>query len=99
MRQPKPFFRKQTRSWYVQIKGKWINLGADKDAAFETYHEMMAGRIDTDPRQQLCVRDTTGHGRSANANSADDRRVCYDCEAFSPVCRQAARCSLIATFR
>ncbi len=42
MRQPKPFFRKQTSSWYVQIKGKQHPLGKDKDEAFRLYHELMA---------------------------------------------------------
>lgn len=42
MRQPKPFYRKFTRSWYVQIAGKQIPLGKDKEAAFAKYHQLMA---------------------------------------------------------
>lgn len=42
MRQPRPFFRKQTQSWYVQIRGRQIPLGRDKAAAWKKYHELMA---------------------------------------------------------
>jgi hypothetical protein len=33
MRGPKPFYRKQTRSFYVQLDGQQINLGPDENAA------------------------------------------------------------------
>ena len=42
MRQPKPFFRKQTRSWYVQIGKKQVPLGKDEKAAWDKYHQIMA---------------------------------------------------------
>jgi len=38
---PKPFFRKSRKLWYVQIDGQQHNLGPDKDAAFDAYHELM----------------------------------------------------------
>jgi integrase/recombinase XerC len=41
---PKPFFRPKKDRWYVQLDGKQINLGSDRDAAFERYHALMAGR-------------------------------------------------------
>lgn len=44
MRQPKPWYRKQTKSWYVQINGRKVNLGRDRDAAFEAFHSLMAGQ-------------------------------------------------------
>jgi len=44
MRHPKPFFRKFTQSWYVTIKGRQYPLGPDKAAAWQKYHELMAGR-------------------------------------------------------
>jgi integrase len=44
LRQPKPFFRQQTQSWYVQIDKKQHNLGPDKEKAKQKYHELMAGR-------------------------------------------------------
>ena len=39
---PKPFFRKGRGLWYVQLAGKQINLGPDRDAAFARYHGLMA---------------------------------------------------------
>jgi hypothetical protein len=44
MREPKPFFRKQTGTWYVQIGKKQHNLGADEQVAKQKYHALMAGR-------------------------------------------------------
>ncbi|HEY2828017.1 MAG TPA: hypothetical protein VGJ04_10485, partial [Pirellulales bacterium] len=44
MRMPKPFFRKQTQTWYVEIDGKQHNLGPDKDAALKQYGNLIAGR-------------------------------------------------------
>lgn len=41
---PQPFFRKSTQSWYVQLNGKQIPLGKDRDKAFEKYHTIMLGR-------------------------------------------------------
>ena len=41
---PKPFFRKELNRWAVQLDGKQINLGPDKEAAFHRYHELMAAR-------------------------------------------------------
>ena len=38
---PKPFFKKARGLWYVEINRKQINLGPDRDAAFELYHQMM----------------------------------------------------------
>ena len=42
MRQPKPWFRKQTKSWYVEFGGKQIRLGTKKREAWKKYHEIMA---------------------------------------------------------
>jgi hypothetical protein len=44
MREPKPFFRKQTGTWYVQIGKKQHNLGRDEQVAKQKYHALMAGR-------------------------------------------------------
>ncbi|MCG8450367.1 MAG: hypothetical protein MI725_12430 [Pirellulales bacterium] len=43
-RRPRPFFRRQTQSWYVQLDGRQINLGCDRDAAWDKYNEVMAER-------------------------------------------------------
>ena len=41
-RQPKPFFRKQTQSWYFSSGGKQHSLGKDREAAFKKFHQLMA---------------------------------------------------------
>jgi hypothetical protein len=38
---PKPFFR--ARRWAVQIHGKQVNLGPNRDAASCRFHEIMGG--------------------------------------------------------
>ena len=44
MRQPKPWFHKQSRNWKVQFGTKQINLGPDKKEAWDKYHSLMAQR-------------------------------------------------------
>jgi len=44
---PKPYFRKSRGLWYVQIDGRQINLGRDRDDAFQQYHRLMG-----EPRQR-----------------------------------------------
>ena len=39
---PKPFFRTARQAWFLQLAGKQVNLGPDRDAAFSRYHELMA---------------------------------------------------------
>ncbi len=39
---PKPFFRPKKNRWYVQLDGKHVNLGPDRDAAFDRYHKIMS---------------------------------------------------------
>jgi integrase len=39
---PKPFFRAPRGLWYVQIHGRQVNLGPDRDEAFRRYHDLMA---------------------------------------------------------
>ncbi len=38
---PKPFFKKARGLWYVEINRQQFNLGADREAAFRQYHQMM----------------------------------------------------------
>jgi hypothetical protein len=45
---PKPFFRTARNAWFVQVAGKQVNLGPDRDAAFCSYHKLM-GRPKADP--------------------------------------------------
>lgn len=46
---PKPFFRDSRQLWYVQLDGRQVNLGRDKDSAFRTYHSLMANRTEPSP--------------------------------------------------
>ncbi len=39
----KPFFRKQTKTWYVQIGKQQRNLGPDEGTAKEKYGHLIAG--------------------------------------------------------
>lgn len=57
---PKPFYRKARRLWYVQVRGKQINLGPDRDEALQKYHELMASPeppafTPTDPGQPVAA--------------------------------------------
>ena len=42
MRAPKPWFRKQNKTWYVEIGGRQVNLGKDKRLANEKFRKLMA---------------------------------------------------------
>ncbi len=50
-RQPRPFFRNQTQTWYLQIGKQQINLGPAKDDAWEQYYQIMAniGQMQSGP--------------------------------------------------
>lgn len=48
-RQPKPFFRKQTQSWYLQLGKRQIQLGKEEDKAWQEYYAIMAGREEPSP--------------------------------------------------
>ncbi|HWB08625.1 MAG TPA: tyrosine-type recombinase/integrase [Pirellulales bacterium] len=50
MRIPKPFLRRQTGTYYLQIGKRQINLGKDKAAADIEYHRLMAERGEPTPR-------------------------------------------------
>src|SRR3954447_26765027 len=43
MRQPKPFYRTQTGSFYVQLDARQINLGPDEAEAYRRWHLLKAG--------------------------------------------------------
>ena len=49
-RQPKPFFRKHTSSWYGSITGRQIPLGRDRELADEKFRKLMADRGPSVPR-------------------------------------------------
>lgn len=41
MKFPKPWFRPGRGVWYVTLNGKQINLGSDREAAFQKYRELI----------------------------------------------------------
>ena len=41
-RQPRPWFREQNRTWYIQLNGRQVPLGKDRQKAFERYHALLA---------------------------------------------------------
>lgn len=45
MKQPKPFWKKSHKCWYVQRGDKQIRLDPDKEKAWQMYHKIMAGEI------------------------------------------------------
>jgi len=45
-REPRPYWKKSHRQWYVKIDGTHYPLGRDKEAAWEEYHKLMTGRRD-----------------------------------------------------
>lgn len=51
---PKPFFRKSRNLWYVQLRGKQINLGRDKETAFRRYHALLSAP----PEQPVATDDS-----------------------------------------
>lgn len=57
MREPQPFFRKQTQSWYVKLGKDFIRLGTDETDAREKYHEIMSKRR----KQTVTEADAVAH--------------------------------------
>jgi hypothetical protein len=42
MRIPRPWFRKSNKTWYVQIRGRQVNLGKNKTEAHAKYRKLMS---------------------------------------------------------
>ena len=55
-RQPKPFFRQQTQSWYFSTGGKQYPLGKDREAAIQKFHQLMASTQQL-PAEVITVND------------------------------------------
>ena len=55
MRQPKPWYRKSTRSWYVQIGRKQVRLGRDQGQAWVKYHELMSVSRGAEPEGETTI--------------------------------------------
>jgi integrase len=56
---PKPWFREDRKLWYVELAGRQINLGENRDEAFRRYHEIMAqhrpGTVPNAPNESPAV--------------------------------------------
>ena len=50
---PKPFYRKSRDTWYVEVDGRQINLGKDREAAFQRYHAIMAAPPEVRPTHAI----------------------------------------------
>ena len=46
---PKPFYRASRDLYYVQLNGKQINLGRNKDEAYKKYHQLLAAPAESQP--------------------------------------------------
>lgn len=51
----KPFKKAGRPYWYVEINRTQINLGEDKEAAFEEYHRLMVGTTPINSRTPVAV--------------------------------------------
>ena len=56
-RPPKPWLRKQTKTWCVTINGQFHDLGEDKDADFQRFHKLMANRRVLTPKHVPVILD------------------------------------------
>jgi integrase len=54
-REPQPFFREFNQTWYLQLGKRQINLGKDKEAAWERYHELIKDRKDVEATANTTV--------------------------------------------
>lgn len=50
-RPSKPYYRKQTGSWYCSIEGRQIPLGKDREVALEKFYQLMADKSQVKDRQ------------------------------------------------
>ena len=50
---PKPFYRKSRDTWYVEVDGRQINLGRDRETAFQRYHAIMASPPEVRPTHAM----------------------------------------------
>lgn len=55
MRQPKPYFKKSHRAWYVNLDGRPRRLGTEEETAWQEYHKLMAGRQPLDDKATVVL--------------------------------------------
>ncbi len=52
-----PWFRKQNRTWYVQVNGRQVNLGKDKAEAIRRWHKLKGERSEGTPLGNHRIRE------------------------------------------
>jgi integrase len=75
---PKPFYRKSRDTWYVEIDGRQVNLGKDREVAFQRYHSIMAAPGDTRSTR------VTGSGEGIKLTELFDRYLDWVKQHRSP---------------
>ncbi len=94
MRQPKPYFRAQKQAWYVQIDGRQFSLGRDEQAAWNRYHELMAGRVDLSSKNSTVRTSISVTFRSVERKQPDVLAAVL--KNAGPVCRRPAGRRIVA---
>ena len=82
-KEPAPFLRKQTQSWYLKLDGQFIPLGKDREAAFEEYHEIMSKRR----KQVACAQDSVAYLMDLRWNWVKQHRAESTADRMKPVLR------------
>ncbi|MBX3678530.1 MAG: hypothetical protein KF853_16060 [Rhodocyclaceae bacterium] len=78
MRQPRPWLRKQTGTWYVCIDGEQHSLGKDKAEAHDEFHRLMTERTGVVRTTRLTVREiVTAYLDYVKANRAANTHKKY----------------------
>jgi integrase len=97
MRRPKPFYRRQTASWYVQIGKHQIPLGRDEKLAWDQYHAIMAGSQEPRPDGLVSVLvDDFLEWCSKNQAAATYRWYLQYLQSFADHCGKLRVCDLKA---
>jgi integrase/recombinase XerC len=95
MRRPKPFYRRQTGSWYVQVGKQQIPLGRDEKQAWIKYHALMVGN--QEPRPEMPVASLLDDFLEWSSNN--QARATYEwyrkyLQSFSDHCGKLRVCDL-----
>lgn len=60
----KPWYRKSKKRWFVEINGKQVNLGPDKEEAFRQFHKLMSEplpELKAPPTSQISLPEIADH--------------------------------------
>jgi integrase len=76
-RVPEPWFREQTRSWYVKIGGVQHPLGKDKKEADKRYHRLMAGEGLAKPLKDISLSGVVEQFLTDSANEVTPKTAAW----------------------